>query len=293
MKANRLFLSAVVAGLALPNPCYAQAGPVLRKAVQEVVEHVTRKFGKEVAEEGVEALAKKIEQLALKHGDDALVAVRKVGPRTIKIVEEAGEHAPQAVKLMSRHGNDAVWVVANKNRLAIFAKFGDDAAESMIKHGEIAEPLLESFGKPAAAALKGVNSQNARRLAMMADSGDLARIGRTPELLEVVGKYGDRAADFIWRNKGALTVTAALAAFLADPEPFLNGVRDLTESVTENMVKPVAEVPAQVASEVARNTNWTVVLVSGLAILGLLVGIRMWLRRRTSGVQGLQPPKTS
>ena len=30
---------------------------------------------------------------------------------------------------------------------------------------------------------------------------DIAKAGRHAELLEVVGKHGDSAADFIWRNK--------------------------------------------------------------------------------------------
>ncbi len=241
-----------------------------------------RKFGKEAAEVGVETLTRKIETLAIKHGDDVFVAVRKVGPRALRIVEEAGEHGLESVRLMARYGDDAVWVAAKNNRLAIFVKYGDNAAESMMKHGEISEPLLQSFGKPAAGALNAVNSQNARRLAMMADDGQLAKIGQTPELLEVVAKYGDPAADFIWRNKGALTVAAALTAFLANPKPFLDGTTDITKIVAENAVKPVADVPGQVAAEAAKNMNWTVVAVCGLCVLGVLAGARLWLRHRAS-----------
>jgi hypothetical protein len=175
--------------------------------------------------------------------------------------------------------------------MAIFIKYGDNAAEGMMKHGEIAEPLLSSFGKPAAGALKSVNSQSVRRLAMLAEDGQLAKIGQTPELLEVVAKYGDRAADFIWRNKGALTVTAALAAFLANPEPFLDGAKDITKVLAEHAVKPIAEVPGQVASEAAKNTNWTVVIVCGLCVLALLAGARDWLRHRAAYAQAKPPAK--
>jgi len=166
-------------------------------AAKEAAEYIMRKFGKETGEQSVETLARKIEVLAIKHGDEALSAARKVGPRTIRIVEEAGEHGPQTIKLMARHGDEAVWVVAKKNRLAIFVKYGDDAAESMMKHGELAEPLLETMGKPAAGALNAVSKQNGRRLAMMADDGMLTNIGRTDELLGVIRKHGDAAMDFI------------------------------------------------------------------------------------------------
>ena len=279
MSVNRVIFLAALIAFAVPNICHAQGKAALAR---EAAEYVMRKFGKEAADVGVETLTRKIETLAIRHGDDVFLAVRKVGPRTLRIVEEAGEHGLESVKLMARFGDEAVWVVAKKNRLAIFVKYGDNAAESMMKHGEIAEPLLASFGKPAAGAMKAVNSQNARRLAMMADDGQLANIGRTPELLEVVAKYGDRAADFVWRNKGALTVAAALTAFLANPEPFLDGATDITKIVSENAVKPLANVPGQVASEAAKNTNWTVVLAIGVGVLGLLAGARLWLRHRAS-----------
>ena len=58
-----------------------------------------------------------------------------------------------------------------------------------------------------------------RRLAMLAESGTLARTGRWSELLVVIERPGDRALTFVWRNKGALTVATMLETFLADPEP--------------------------------------------------------------------------
>jgi len=239
-----------------------------------------RKFGKEVAHEGMDTLARKIETLAIKHGDEAFLAVRKIGPRTFRLVEEAGEHGLQSVKLMAKYGDEALWVVAKPNRMAIFLKFGDNAAEAMMRHGEIAEPLLHSIGKPSAGAHKAVSSQNGRRLAILAQDGQLATIGRTPELLDAIARYGDRAMDFVWRHKGALTVTAALTAFLANPEPFLDGAADVTKIVAENTVKPIADVPGQVASEAAKQTNWTVAVVSALCVIGMLAALRTWLKHR-------------
>lgn len=55
----------------------------------------------------------------------------------------------------------------------------------------------------------------------------------------LAAKPGDHAADFIWRNKGVLASGAALTAFLANPEPFLNGKRDLAQVATDGVVKPV------------------------------------------------------
>jgi hypothetical protein len=266
-----------------PSAAFGQSKAGLAR---EAAEYLLRKFGKEAAEVGVETLTRKIESLAIKYGDEALEAVRKVGPRTLRIVDEAGEQGLQAVKLLAKYGDEAVWVAANPKRLAIFAKYGDDAAEAMMKHGEIAEPLLTSFGKPAAGALKGISSQNARRLAMMDKSGDLTKIGRTSELLEIIGRYGDRAADFIWRNKGALAVAAVLTAFIANPEPFLNGLINVTEFAAEHATNVAGSGLAALATEVAERVNWTVVGLCTVCVIGWFCGRRWWLWRRAGSPAG-------
>jgi hypothetical protein len=275
---NRYFTLAAFLAVIGSNGA-ADAG-VKTTAAKEVAEYVLGKFGKEATDQGVETLARKIEVLAVKHGDDALAAVKKVGPRSFRIMEEAGEHGPQAIKLMARHGDDAVWVIAKKNRLAIFVKYGDDAAESMMRHGILAEPLIQTMGKPAASALSVVSKQNGRRIAMMARDGALTKIGRTDELLGIVRKHGDAAMEFIWANKGTLTVAAALTAFLANPEPFIDGTADITKTVAENVGQPLASVPGQIASEAARITNWTLVLSVAVVVVGGLFGTKAWFRKR-------------
>jgi hypothetical protein len=42
------------------------------------------------------------------------------------------------------------------------------------------------------------------------------KTGRHGELLQVIATHGDRAADWVWRNKGVLAGGAALTAFLAN-----------------------------------------------------------------------------
>ncbi len=265
-------------------PGVAQAG-VSSKAVQETAEFVFRKGGKEAAELGMETLTRKIETLAVKYGDDALVAVKKVGPKTFRIVEEAGENGLKSVKLLARYGDDAIWVVAKKNRMAIFIKYGDDGAEAMMKHGENAECLINSLGKPATLALKDISTQNGRRLGIMAEDATLAKIGKTDELLAVIAKYGDGAMDFIWKNKGALTVAATLTAFLANPQPFIDGTVDISKTTVESVAKPVA-------MEIAKNTNWTLILSSAGLIVGAIVALKLWLRHRSLTVSARPTPNS-
>jgi hypothetical protein len=251
---------------------------------REAADYVLQRFGRQAAKEGAEALARKIESYAARHGDEFYVAIRKVGPQAFHLVEEAGEHAPQAVRALSRYGEEgAVWIVARPKALKLYAEHGEEAAAALLKHQGIAEPVIEQLGQPAMRALGAVGPQNGRRMAMMLEGGELAQIGRTPEMLSVIEKYGDPACDFVWRNKEALTLTVAATAFLADPEPFITGAKDISGIVAENAVKPLAEVPQTVAkesaSEVAKATNWTLVFALVVLAFGSLFAFRMILKR--------------
>lgn len=229
---KKVLLTVIAATLAFAAP--AQAG-IGSKAAGELAEFVMKKFGKEAAGEGAEKLTAHIMKAAAKHGDDVVRAVRKVGPRALTLVDDAGANAPSVLRLLNHYGDDAVRALSRPKGMALVARYGDDAAKALISHKGIAEPLLDSMGMPAVKAINALGPQAGRRLAMMAGD-DLVAIGRTSELLEVIARHGDKAMDFIWKHKAVLAGSAALAAFLRDPEPFLNG----TASLTENVIKPAA-----------------------------------------------------
>ena len=240
---------------------------------RELVEFVTRRFSKEVAEEGSEVLTRKVESLLVKYGDEVAEAVRKVGPRSIQLLDDAAaEGAQQSARLLAKHGDDAIWVVGNQSRRSIASKLGDDAAEAMIKHGEIAEPVLEMAGKSGASALRNVSTKSGRQMKMMLDEGALVKIGRTSELMGVVGKHGDNAMEFIWKNKGALLVGTALAAFLSDPEPFINGTKDLATVAANVAIEPLAK-------EIGSRTNWTVTIFALASACLSYLAFKQWMRK--------------
>jgi hypothetical protein len=261
------------------------------KVAQETAEYVLQRFGRPAVREGTEALGRKIEVYAARHGDDFVKAVRQVGPRTFHLVDEAGANGARAVQAMVRHGeHGATWIAARPKGMQLFVQHGDEAAAALVKHKGIAEPVIEHFGQPAVKALQAANTQSGRRLAMMLEGGELTRIGRSKELLEVIAKYGDRAMTFVWEHKGALATTAGLTAFLTHPEAFINGARDITQIVGENAVKPLAQAPAAVATEVARGTNWTVIfLFAGVVGIGCCAVRYMrfgsWCKERLKALQ--------
>lgn len=253
-------------------------GGVISKAVREATETVMRRFGREAVEEfGDDAprvIAQRMQRLAERHGEEVVTtAGTKVGPRMFRLVEEVGDDgAAKAIKLMARQGDEAVWVIAEKNRFALFARLGDDAADAMIRHRGIADNLLASYGSPMVRALVNVGPQNGRRLAMMADDGSLQALARRDDLLETIARYGDRAADFIWRNKGALALGAIATAFIAQPEAFLDGAVRIVEKGGQYVVEPVARhVVGPAAEAVAKSVNWTLVIGVPVAALTLYV----------------------
>jgi len=257
----------------------AQAG-LPSKLLQETTEYLTKKFGREVAEEGAERLAGRLTTAVARHGDELVSAVRKVGPKAIGLVDEAGENAPTVIRLLNRYGDDAARVLSRPKGLALVSRFGDDAASVMVRHQGVAEPVLERLGQPAIQALGAVGPQNGRRLAMMA--GDLAAGDRAPELLGVIARHGDRAMDFVWKHKAVLAGGAALAAFLSNPEPYLDGTADIAragiegvsqiaDTVAENAVKPAVIAAGNVAEEAASFMGQVLLVI--FVVVGAAIGL--------------------
>lgn len=209
---------------------------------KELCEQVCQRLGvKSVSRESIS----NVENFVVRYGDEGVDAYRKLGPQAIQLAEEASAQAPDCVKLIARHGDQAIWIVSKPKRLAIFVKHGDDAATAMLKHGTIADNLISQLGGPAAGALKSVDSQNARRLAMLHEDGLFTASKQSTRLLEVVQNYGNAASNFIWRNKLALATSTCLIAFLNDPEPFINGSRELPLAVVRETLKPVTGAAGQ------------------------------------------------
>ena len=145
--------------------------------------------------------------------------------------------------------------------MAIFIKYGDDAARAMIKHKGIAGSLITRYQRPAVGALTQLSGRGGRRLAMLADDSVRRSPGQFKQLLGVIGKHGESALNFVWRNKGSLTVASLLTSFLANPELYLDTVTD-------------------VVKEPVRKVNWTLLAVLGLLLVSVRPVYRMWRSRQ-------------
>jgi hypothetical protein len=79
--------------------------------------------------------------------------------------------------------------------------------------------------------------------------------------------------DFVWRNKKSLAATAALTAFLANPESFIDGTVDLAR----DFVRPVAET---IGGEAAKRADWTWLGITAVVVWGCYAAIRFYVRTR-------------
>jgi hypothetical protein len=266
---NRMLVSVTLNVLMFVGAGHAAVAGVSSKVVGEAAEYVMKTFGREATEQGAETVTRQITKIAAKYGDEGVAAARKLGPRGMRVIEEAGENGLDAVKLINRYGDDAVWVISKPKSMAIFVKYGDDGAKALIKHKGIAEEVIEANGTSAVRALNAVGTREARQIAMLQKDGIIKAGEQGDKLLDVITTYGDKAMAFIWRNKGALTVTAVLGTFVAAPEPYINGTVKLVGA------------PLEAA---AKNTQWTVLGVAGIAALGAVAAWKAWLRRPRSSV---------
>jgi len=237
-----------------------------RRAAREVVEA----FGRET----IEAAEPRVVRLVEAYGDEAATVLRKVGPSGVQAMERFG--AP-GLRILARWGDDGIRLlsVEGESAVAAMARYGEGAVELMIRHPGVGRDLLAQFGGQVLRA--PLRTESLVTLGRLAEP--IRNSGRTAEIFGVIEKFGDRACDFLWRNKGVLFAGAALAAFLHDPQPYLDGVKQLA-------VEPAS----RIAQDAAARTNWTLVVIVGILVLSAWLGFRWTWASRARRVYVLDSP---
>lgn len=231
-----------------------------RRLAREVVES----FGREA----VETAEPRVVRLVEAYGEEAAVVLRRVGPPGLEAMERFG--AP-GIRILARFGDDGARLLAVEGDAAVaaLARYGDEAVELMIRHPGVGRDVLSAFGSPVLRTT--LRTESLITLGRLSEP--IRNSGRSAEILSVVEAYGDRACDFLWRNKGTIFAGAVLAAFLHDPKPYLDGVKELA-----------LEPATQVARDAASRTNWTLVVISAMLVASAWLGARWaWASRRSRG----------
>lgn len=223
------FVSHVVAtGVVLWIASALHAGP-RSAAVREAIEVVAEKFGKDAVRAAGHGLSGRLERLAALHGDEVLTAFRKTGPASLHLLELSGDEAASIARVLARHGDEAVWVMAEPARRAIALKSGDAGVRTVLKHRQLGERLLVQIPR-SAPALERISVQNGQRLAILAEEGFLTPARRPEAFMAVLARHGDVAMELVWKHRVALSAAAVWIAFLNDPEAFLDGTGRLVDS---------------------------------------------------------------
>jgi hypothetical protein len=234
-------------------------------AARRVAREVVEAFGREA----VEAAEPRVARLVEAYGEEAATVLRKVGPPGVQAMERFG--AP-GLRILARWGDDGLRLLAVEGEAAVasMSKYGEEAIELMVRHPGVGRDLLAQFGAQALRA--NVRTESVVTLNRLAEP--IRASGRSAEIFGVIEKFGDRACDFLWRNKGTIFLASVLAAFLQDPKPYLDGVKEL-------VVQPAS----QVARDAASRTNWTLIVVIAVLATGAWLSIRWgWAARRARGV---------
>ncbi len=223
-------------------------------AARKVAREIAEAFGREALERAEPRIARLVEEF----GDDAARAIRRAGPAAVPILEK---HGAAGVKVLGKWGDDGLRLLTAEGDEAVQAlgRHGDGAVELMVRHPGVGRDLLRHFGADALRAQ--VSTEGVVILNRLAEPIKAGR--RAGEIFRVIERFGDRACQFLWRNKGTVFAAALLAAFLADPQPYIDGLREL-----------VVEPAATAAREAARRTDWTPV-----ALAVVILGMAPWLLR--------------
>ncbi len=239
-------------------------------AARRVAREVVESFGREA----VEAAEPRVLRLVEAYGEEAGMVLRRVGPSGIQAMERFGA---SGLRILARFGDDGVRLLAIEGDAAVaaLARYGEEAVELMIRHPGVGQEVLATFGSQVLRTPLRTESM----IALGRLSEPIRNSGRSVEILAVIEKYGDRACDFLWRNKGTIFVGSVLAAFLHDPKPYIEGLKQLA-------VEPAT----QVAHDAATRTNWTLVVISAILIASVWLGIRWAWATRRSRVYVLDSP---
>ena len=265
------YLATVFVAICISLPALALPGSA---ATREASEFIIAKFGKGAAGNSIDEVSQATIRAVEAHGEEALGFLRAAGHSGFVALTEAGELSPELIKFFARKGDDAIWVISDPKKLSIFLKHGDSGAEALLKHPGIADNLIERFGEDAVTALNSISRQNAQRLSIMEREGVLTATPQSAELLTVIRRYGDEAMDFIWKNKGSLTVATILASFIKDPQAYMSGFKDL---VVDPIVVPIVS-----------NTNWSLI-IAGILFFVFLPKIARSIRSARSTLRETKP----
>src|SRR5664280_922069 len=91
-------------------------------------DEAARLLGRQAERAAMTTLSQRIARLAVEHGPESLVAVRRAGPEAVEVIEQASRRGGLASHLLAVHGSEALVIVREPVLLELVARHGDAAA---------------------------------------------------------------------------------------------------------------------------------------------------------------------
>ncbi len=272
-----LILCVALVGATAETLYAAPAGAALRLK-REAAELIIKQSGKRASRELVEQTMRQLDDIARVCGRESIEIINKRGFPAYRLFRDAGEEAgPHLVRAVKLYGDDALRIGQTAAGRTMLKNGSPTAIRAIARHSDAVIPLVQRYGDDGARVLTKLSPHNGRRLVQLADSQTIPAKGIS-DLMGVVDQHGNRAMNFIWRNKGALAVTALLATFVRNPEPYLDG----TKTLAVEMGKEMGGIFHTMAATAAGSVRWNFWVGLILAFIGLktLIRGRRWCFRR-------------
>lgn len=220
---------------------HAQGGSIVRRLAESIVETVTKKGGKEAAEElaciGGEKTVKEAVEKAVREGGGELaeklerysaeygIAFLRAARRSPKTFIEAFEKLPQGIR------DAAIQAVRREPELMaeLVEQVGADALEVAAKHPGVGGQIVKDLGPEGAVIAKNLTTDCAVQLRKI--SGKIAKLpgSERSEILELVKRTPEKVLDLLEKHPNVLktgaTTGAALTAFLASKDRLFGGYK--------------------------------------------------------------------
>lgn len=210
----------ILTTIIMPESAHPGVGSAGRKAVGEVVEYLSRAFGREVAEEGGEAVvrtgvARVLGRYGSKYGDELIVLFKKLGPGSVKMADSYGD---DAIKIMTRWGDDGLRLLGRSadDVIPLFNRYGDDAVEVCIKHPGVGEKLIGQMGEEGIRIGKKLDTNQV--IQVLRASPELARKGKLKAFGSLAAKHGEKLFTFIEKHKTLMLGVPAFIYIVNHPE---------------------------------------------------------------------------
>lgn len=269
----------IVVMLMLADASHALAAKakVVMVTVREVAEALAKQSGKTAGREFVETTSVQLARISVKCGAESLEVINKHGIKAFRVFLRAGDDAgPYLVQGVRLYGDDAIRIAQTSAGRSVLRGGNPSAIRSVARHGDAALPVLRQYGDSGARALEKLSPANGRRLIRLAEDNSIPAAD-LQKLMGPVQTHGDRAMDFIWRHRKLMAGTAVVGAFVANPEPFLDGLNKLAEQAA----KPMGAIAMRIVDSIRWNL-WIGLLAAVVGLKMVIKSMPVWKRAKVA-----------